>query len=71
MLLAGLVIFWKWFEIQKNEANEFRCKIKQRSYCSSLIQGENPNWEEIEPKSGCEKFEIVKPSVEECKKMVG
>lgn len=70
MFLAGLVIFWRWLDLQKREANEFACKVKQRSYCLALIKGENPNWEEIEPKEGCEKFEIVKPGIEECKKMM-
>lgn len=68
-LTAALVIFWKWLKFNI-EPNEFTCKIKQRSYCESLTKGENPNWDEISPKTGCEKFEITKPSEEECKKMV-
>lgn len=68
-LVASLVIFWKWLKMNV-EPNEFTCKIKQRSYCESLIKGENPNWEEISPKTGCERFGIARPSEEECKKMV-
>lgn len=67
-LAAALVIFWKWLKINV-EPNEFTCQIKQRSYCESLIKGENPNWDEISPK-GCERLGITKPSQEECKKSV-
>jgi hypothetical protein len=70
MLTASLVIFWRWMDLQGQEANEFYCKIKQKNYCAALLQGENPNWDEINPKTGCEKFGIAKPTLEECKKAI-
>ena len=69
IVASSLIIFWRWLSFQ-GEVNEFYCKIKQKSYCSSLINGENPNWDEISPKKGCEKFGITKPTLEECKQMV-
>lgn len=69
-VLSGLVVFWKWVEISHGETSELACKLKQRSYCTGLINNDNPNWDEISPKKGCEKYGIVKPSYEECKKLV-
>jgi hypothetical protein len=70
MLTASLVIFWRWMNLQGQEANEFYCKIKQKNYCSALINGENPNWDDIAPKTGCEKFGIARPTLDECKKAI-
>ena len=66
LVIAGLIVFWQFLK-QNPTVNEFTCKIKQSSYCSSLINGENPNWDEIVPKTGCEKIGIAKPTLEECK----
>lgn len=66
---AGIIVFWKWMDLQGLIANESSCILKQKSYCVSLINGENPNWDEINPKTGCEKFGIVQPSSDDCKRL--
>lgn len=70
MIGSGLIIFWKWMRYQTSSVSELACKLKQRSYCIDLINKESPNWDEIEPKSGCEKFGIVKPTEQECKELI-
>ncbi len=69
IVASGLLIFWRWMEFNKSSASELSCKLKQQSYCIALKNKENPNWDEIEPKSGCERFGIVKPTEEECKRL--
>jgi hypothetical protein len=69
-IFAGLVIFWKWFGWAGVTTNEFFCGIKQQSYCKDLVNKENPNWDEIAPKTGCEQFGVVKPTLDECKGLV-
>lgn len=69
IVAAGLIIFWKWYSSQNQMVTEFACKIKLQSYCIDLIKGKQSDWNELEPKSGCEKFNIVQPSEEECKKI--
>ena len=70
IVLAGILVFWRFMNLQNASANEASCKAKQFSYCSSLINGENKDWEEIPPKEGCEKFGIVKPSKDECERIL-
>lgn len=64
---AGLVIFWKWLDFLNIQANEISCRMKQSNYCMDLIAGKNPNWDDIPPKEGCEKY-VTQPTLEECKK---
>jgi len=70
IIMAGIVVFWRWISSQK-EASEASCKAKQLSYCISLVNNENVEWENIAPKEGCEKFGISKPTKEECQKLIG
>jgi len=65
---ASLIIFWKWISGQTTIANEFACKTKWNSYCSDLIQGKQTNWNELPPTQGCEKYDVVQPSEQECKR---
>ncbi|MEM5815069.1 MAG: hypothetical protein QXD89_01095 [Candidatus Aenigmatarchaeota archaeon] len=69
IIMAGIIVFWRWFSSQK-EVSEMGCKAKQLNYCISLINNENIDWDHINPKEGCEKFGIVKPSKEECEKLI-
>jgi len=71
MVGAGLVIFWKWLDIQNIQANEMSCRLKQQAYCNDWISDQKWNWDEKEPKN-CEQFGIgPPPSKEECKKLFG
>jgi len=65
-----MILFWKWYASAKTEANALTCRMKLQSYCLDLIAGKNPKWDEIPPKEGCEKFEIVQPSEDECREMI-
>ena len=67
MVAAGMIIFWRWMGWHGEVVNEYSCRVKQQNYCMQLINGENPNWDEIAPKTGCEKFGVVKPTLDECK----
>lgn len=69
MVGAGLIIFWKWFEV--TQVSEATCRLKQQNYCSELIAGKEPKWDEIPPKTGCEKFGIMEPSEEDCRELYG
>jgi hypothetical protein len=70
IVVAGLMIFWKWMGFQSATANELSCRLKQRSYCNSLINNENPNWDELAPKTGCDQYGIVKPTEDECRRLL-
>jgi len=67
---AALLIFWKWYGTSITMANEFTCKLKLQSYCMDINKGKQTNWNELAPKEGCEKFNVVQPSEEECKKLL-
>jgi hypothetical protein len=67
---AGMIIFWKWYANQKMIANEVNCRLKQQSYCLDVINGKQPNWDDVPPKSGCETYKIFPPTEEECKKLI-
>jgi len=69
IVTVSIVVFWKWKDLNSTVANEFNCRVKQQSYCLNLITKQNPNWDEIAPKTGCEKFAIVKPTEEDCKRL--
>ena len=65
---ASLLIYAIWVENQKNVATEISCKLKIQVYCNKLVAGENPKWDELEPREGCEKYGIeAPPTLEECK----
>jgi len=70
LIFVALLIFWRWMDIQNMAATETSCKNKQISYCIALLNKENPNWEDINPKTGCEKIGITKPSEDECKSLL-
>jgi hypothetical protein len=67
---ACLIIFWKWYASQSMIASEYACRMKLYNYCLDVIGGKQANWNELPPKEGCEKFNIVQPSEEECKKLI-
>lgn len=67
---ASAIVFWKWYSGNSTLANEFTCRAKQGSYCSDLIAGKSPNWDDIPPKTGCDKFNIVQPTKDQCEKVV-
>jgi hypothetical protein len=71
IVAASIVIFWKWKDLNNTVTNEFNCKIKQQSYCLGMINKENPNWDEIAPKTGCDKYNVVKPDDGTCKRLFG
>jgi len=71
MVGAAIVVFWKWKDLNNTVASEFNCKIKQQSYCLGVINKESQNWDEIAPKTGCEKYNVVKPADEDCKRLFG
>jgi len=70
MIGASLIIFWKWVASEEERASERACRLKQYNYCVDLINGKNPNWDEIPPKEGCEKYVSI-PTEEECKDIFG
>jgi hypothetical protein len=71
LVSAGLIIFWKWLDMQNMQANQISCKLKQQAYCNDWINGKKWNWDDKEPKN-CDKFNIYPPaSEEECKKLFG
>ena len=67
---ASLIIFWKWYANQNMMASEYACKMKLYNYCIDAIRGKQTNWNEIPPKEGCEKFNVVQPTEQECKKLI-
>ena len=68
-ILTTVVIFWKWLGSSKQQASQLACQVKFRNYCSELIAGKNPNWNDIPPKTGCEQYGFsAPPSLEDCKK---
>jgi len=75
IILIGISIFvitiltWNWISSQKREAGEYECKVKQLNYCIALINNQNPNWDDIQPKD-CSRYGIIKPSLDECKRLV-
>lgn len=70
LIVGGtLIVFWKWAATQDQQANEYACKNKLHSYCLELLKGNSPNWNELPPKEGCENFNVVQPSEEDCKKI--
>jgi len=66
--IGCVLVVWRWVDWQGKWVNEATCKAKQNDYCTRLNNGENPDWDQISPKEGCEKFGIVKPSPDECKR---
>jgi len=55
-----------------SQANEIACRLKLQSFCNDWIIGKKWNWNDIEPKTGCEKFQVYEPSsVDECKRLFG
>jgi hypothetical protein len=68
-VVTSLIIFSKWNESVVKVANEESCREKVMKYCLSLINKENPNWDEMLPK-GCEKFGIGKPTEKDCREML-
>jgi hypothetical protein len=68
IIVASLIVFWKWLDLQNMQANQWNCRMKLMNYCSDLIRGRQTNWDDISPKEGCEKY-VAKPSLEDCKKV--
>jgi hypothetical protein len=72
IILIGISIFvitiltWNWISSQKRESGEYECKVKQFNYCLALINKQNPNWDEMQPKD-CSRYGITKPTEDECK----
>lgn len=73
LITTTLVVFWKWVASQKTTATELSCRMKYMNYCERWVtSGREPDdWDEVPPTSGCEEFDIVKPSEEECKELFG
>ena len=67
---TALIIFWKWFAAAGMQANEIACRTKLQNFCMDWINGKKGNWNDIEPKTGCEKFDISEPeNVDKCKEL--
>ncbi|MFH7880534.1 MAG: hypothetical protein QXI09_00805 [Candidatus Aenigmatarchaeota archaeon] len=67
--IMGIIVFWKWFSGFSESVSETACRNKLISYCLSIIGGEKVKWEDINPKKGCENYNIVEPTKEECEKL--
>jgi hypothetical protein len=65
---ASLIVFWKWFDLGKLQANEWSCRMKLLNYCADLVKGKQSSWNDIPPKEGCEKY-VAQPSLDDCKKV--
>ena len=70
-LISGIVIVWRWYSFQSVEASETACKAKYQSYCLDLLEGKDTKWDELSPKTGCEKFDVYEPNLSDCKKVFG
>jgi hypothetical protein len=69
-IFVGIIIFWKWLAATELAASEATCKAKLLHFCTQLIAGKDPSWEDIPPKTGCEQFGVFEPSKEECERLI-
>jgi len=75
IILIGISIFvitiltWNWISFQKKESGEYECKVKQFNYCLALINDQDLNWDDIQPKD-CSRYGITKPTKEECRRLI-
>lgn len=68
--IVTILLLGKYLGFSGEKATEFSCKIKLQTYCQKLLSGENPDWNEIEPTSGCDSFGIEKPTEGECRDLL-
>jgi hypothetical protein len=69
MIGAALLLYWKWVSLQPGIADEVHCRIKLQSYCNELLAGKQPSWNDLEPKTGCEKFNVYEPTKQQCESL--
>jgi hypothetical protein len=76
-LFVAIVVFIKWMDITKTQANQATCTAKLMSFCidwwkadSSFKTGKPTDWSSRAPQN-CEQFNIKEPTAEDCKRIVG
>ena len=61
----SIILLNKFFGNTHQKATEFACRTKVYTYCEELLSGKDPEWDKIEPTSGCEDYGITEPPDEE------
>jgi hypothetical protein len=69
---AAIIVLWHFLGIEEKEATREACVTKLQNYCYRWIteKKEPGDWDSIYPKEGCEKFNINKPSLDDCKNIL-
>ena len=65
------IVFYNYLAVMPMEASKTACQFKYLNYCFRWMRDnkEPADWNEIEPKNCCEKFNICKPKKEDCEKI--
>lgn len=71
LTIVTLIVLGKFFKKGDEKVTKIACELKVQTYCEKLLKGENVDWNEIPPESGCGKYEIEEPTKEQCEKLYG
>jgi len=71
-ITATAVVLLQFLSQGNITASKLSCTAKLQKYCIDLLADKNPDWNSIQPTSGCEKYGIeAPPSKEKCKEILG